>query len=96
MNYINHYKLGFKEAVHKGKTLVTASVDSTISEYLSRLQNSEYTVGYIPAGYEHRPDLISNLFYDTVTFDWLIVMFNNIKDPFQELNVGDRILIPKL
>jgi hypothetical protein len=96
MNYINHYKLGFKESTHKGKSIVTASIDSTLSEYLNRLQNSEYTVGYIPAGYEHRPDLISNLFYNTVTLDWLIVMFNNIKDPFQELNVGDRILIPKL
>lgn len=53
-------------------------------------------VGYIPAGYEHRPDLISNLFYDTVTKDWLIMMFNNIKDPFQELNVGDRVLLPKV
>jgi hypothetical protein len=40
--------------------------------------------------------LISNLFYDTTSYDWLILMFNNIKDPFQELNVDDRILIPNL
>mgnify|MGYP005826865615 CR=1 FL=1 len=55
-----------------------------------------YTVGWIPAGYEHRPDLISSVYYGTSTFWWMILLFNNITDPFEGLNTGDRILIPIL
>lgn len=95
MNYINHYKISNTVVDHKGKTVVT-SLNSKLDEFIKNLENREIEVGYIPAGYEHRPDLISNLFYNTVTYDWMILMFNNIKDPFQELNVGDRILLPKI
>ncbi|MEY3311501.1 MAG: Base plate wedge protein 53, partial [Bacteroidota bacterium] len=45
---------------------------------------------------EHRADLISNLFYNTPTLDWLVCLSNNINDPFQQLNVGDEIKILKL
>ena len=72
------------------------SLNTNLQDYFKNLENIEIDVGYIPAGYEHRPDLISELFYNTVTKDWVIIMFNNIKDPFQELNVGDRVLLPKL
>lgn len=95
MNYINHYNLGSNTVTHKGKVL-TVSKSQAVSSYLSLLEGNNVTTGFIPAGYEHRPDLISDLFYGTVTKDWMIIMFNNIKDPFQELNVGDRILIPNL
>ena len=95
MEYINHYKVGVNQVVHRGKTLAT-SHNTDLPNYLTSLESVEVDVGYIPAGYEHRPDLISDLFYDTVTKDWLILMFNNIKDPFQELNIGDRILLPKI
>ena len=71
-------------------------LNSKLDEFIDNLKTKEFEVGYVPAGYEHRPDLISNLFYNTVTYDWMILMFNNIKDPFQELNVGDRILLPKI
>ena len=95
MNYINHYKISNTVVDHRGKTVIT-SLNSKLDEFMRNLENKEVEVGYIPAGYEHRPDLISNLFYNTVTYDWMILMFNNIKDPFQELNVGDRILLPKI
>jgi hypothetical protein len=95
MRYINHYTVGLTQAEHRGK-LITTSLHAGVNEYLMNLEKVEIDVGYIPAGYEHRPDLISNLFYNTVTKDWLIIMFNNIKDPFQELNIGDRILLPKI
>ena len=95
MKFINHYTVGSTQAEHRGK-IITTSLHTGVDEYLKSLESAKIEVGYIPAGYEHRPDLISNLFYDTVTKDWLILMFNNIKDPFQELNVGDRILIPNI
>lgn len=95
MRYINHYTVGSIQAEHKGK-LITTSLNAGLEDYFKGLESIEIEVGYIPVGYEHRPDLISDLFYNTVTKDWLIMMFNNIKDPFQELNVGDRILLPKI
>lgn len=95
MEYLNHHSVEYTEVTHKGKKIVT-SLHSRVTDYLDNLKLNEVDVGYIPAGYENRPDLISNLFYNTVTKDWVILMFNNIKDPFQELNVNDRILLPKI
>lgn len=93
MRYINHYQLGGGVIDHKGKKIYIAD-GVALSNYLDSLQSVKVEVGKIPPGYEHRPDRISELFYGTVTKDWMIVMFNNIKDPFQELNVGDKILLP--
>jgi len=56
----------------------------------------KYEVGYIPAGYEHRPDLISNLFYGSPKNWWLLMLVNGITDPFEGFRIGQRILIPKL
>ena len=56
----------------------------------------KFKVGWIPAGYEHRPDLISQVYYKTPNYWWMILLFNNIKDPFEGLNTGDRIFIPIL
>lgn len=95
MKYRNHYTVAFTEVEHKGKR-ITTSLHLGLDDYLRGLEGAKIDVGYIPAGYEHRPDLISNLFYNTVTKDWLILMFNNISDPFQQLNVGDKILIPNI
>ncbi len=94
MKYINQYSVGSEIVTHKGKKLTvgrSASISSLLDSLLPGCR-----LGTIPAGYEHRPDLISNLFYGTVTNDWILVMINNIKDPFQQLNVGDSILIPTL
>ena len=56
----------------------------------------EYDVGYVPAGYEHRPDLIANVFYGTPKNWWLLMLVNGITDPFEGFRVNQRILIPKL
>ena len=95
MKYKNHYSVDHKIVLHRGKSIAT-SLNSNLDAFLQNMKGLEFEVKFIPLGYEHRPDLISDLFYNTVTNDWLIMLFNNIKDPFQELNVGDRILIPKI
>jgi hypothetical protein len=95
MAYINHYQLGGGVINHKGRDIFVASRNALFN-YLRSLESYQVDKGTIPAGYEHRPDLISDLFYGTVTKDWMILMFNNIKDPFQELNVGDEILLPMI
>ena len=65
------------------------SFESSFRELLSMSKK----VGVIPPGFEHRADLISNLFYGTPSLDWVILWVNSISDPFQQLNVGDRVVI---
>jgi hypothetical protein len=96
MTYINHYSIAFEQIVHKGITLADVVTSQSFQDYILTLDSIPYDTGIIPPGYEHRPDLISDLFYNTTKLDWLILWFNNLDDAFQNLNVGDRILIPKL
>lgn len=93
MNYLNHLSLGNSVVEHKGK-MIPVSDPLAVKDLLDSINIEGVEVGYVPAGYEHRPDLISDYFYNTVTNDWLIMLYNNISDPLQQLNVGDRILIP--
>jgi len=53
-----------------------------------------FKIGFVPAGFENRPDLISNIFFDTPELWWLIMRANNIEDPFEELGLGARIRLP--
>lgn len=96
-NILSRYERGFVDYSHKGK-VVRSSVGNTNQDNFFSFPANTYTfkIGIIPAGYEHRPDLISNVFYGTPNYWWLILSFNNINDPFEGLNVGDTILIPKL
>jgi len=96
MKYYNQYRYGYVSVEHKSKTIATTLNSDNFEAFISRMGEMPYIEGTIPQGYEHRPDLISDLFYDTPTFDWLIMYFNNITDQFNQLNAGDRILIPKL
>lgn len=95
MNYINHYTFGLNTFRHKSK-IVATSLNSSFDSYMESIQKGEFDMILIPAGYEHRPDLISKEIYGTVVYDWLIMMVNNIKDPFQELNPGDKLIVPRI
>lgn len=93
----SRYNLGEVEYFHKDK-LVNSTVGSKKQD--NRIKNLDllynYDVAVVPVGYEHRPDLISNVFFGTPAYWFLILEINNITDPFESLNVGDEILIPKL
>ncbi len=92
----SQFSLGSVDYTHKGK-IIPSNVGSPVFDtFISNIEDTlELTVGHIPAGFEHRPDLISNLFYGNASYWWLIMLVNNIADPFEGLNVGDRILLPK-
>jgi hypothetical protein len=75
-------------------TIVNSPVYDTLIPNLDTAY--EYDVGYVPAGYEHRPDLISNVFYGSPKNWWLLMLVNNINDPFEGFRTNQRILIPKL
>lgn len=96
MTYLNQHTRGYETIKHKGKDLVVSVTSPEFNFFVATLKNRKFQIAYIPAGYEHRADLISDIFYDTPVYDWLICLYNNISDPFNELNLGDRILIPDI
>lgn len=96
MTYKNHLKIGSDEKVHRNKKVITSLFSRDFEESVARLRNLTHSIGVIPPGYEHRADLIANLFYGSPTLDWVVLWTNNISDPFQQLNVGDRIKIVDL
>jgi hypothetical protein len=96
MVFNNHLKIGSVTVLHKDKNVTTSLNSVDFENFVASMKDFDFNVGNIPPGFEHRADLISNLFYNTPTLDWLICWFNDIKDPFQQLNVRDQIKIPKL
>lgn len=89
--------LGNVQVLHKNKTMFTTTGSLTYDKFIEKIEDKfEYDIGYIPAGAQHRPDIISQVFYGSVAYWWLIMIVNNISDPFEGLNVGDQIKIPKI
>ena len=94
---VSHYMLGETSVNHRKKLTNTAvgSMGFDMSQF--DLENSySFETAYVIPGYEHRPDLISDIFYGTSEYWWLILLYNNIDDPFEGLNVGDQIKVPIL
>lgn len=93
----SRYQLGEVSYLHKNKT-INSSVGSGKQD--SRIRDIEiiydYDIAVVPVGYEHRPDLISNVFYGTPAFWFLLMEVNNVTDPYEGFNVNDEILIPKI
>jgi len=79
------------------KTPVYQQPDGTIVFGLMRLVTPSdptdriYTV---PAQYEGRLDLISNIFYGSPTYWWAIAEANAIVDPLVEVTTGAQLRIP--
>ena len=96
MAYKNHLNFGGYSVLHKGKEVFTNLHSAEFEDFVKGIDERGFTIGTIPAGYEHRADKISNLFYGTPHLDWMICWSNNVSDPFQQLNVGDRIKIVNL
>lgn len=94
---VSRYENGVITQVHKGSS-VTTTVGHPYHDYITQFSNSVYSykVGFVPLEFQHRPDLISNAFYGTPIYWWLIMLVNNVSDPFEGFNVGDKILIPNL
>ena len=86
---------GYNEIYHKGKTVLTTVGSPSYEAGVRELAESPFnTEGFIPAGYEHRPDLIANLFFENVSSWSVLMQMNGIFDPFESLKLGDRIVVP--
>lgn len=91
------YSLDYNLIRHRGVQITTtlhSDVLDNLANNLESLVASE--VGYVPAGYEHRPDLISNVFYGTPNNWWLLMLANNITDPIEGFYLNQEIIIPKI
>ena len=93
----SRYDKGFVTYTHRD-VKISSSVGHPFHDGLHQYSDQVLTgdVGTVPVGFEHRPDLISNVFYGTPENWWLLMMANNVVDPFEGFNVGDTIIIPKL
>jgi len=80
---------------HKGKAIPTSVGSESYEGIFGGEQvNFPKTMGVIPPGYEHRPELISNIFLKTPVGWWIVCERNSIFDVFEQLNPGDSIKIP--
>ena len=63
-------------------------------EFIKNLESYKYRYAVIPNGMAGRPDLISFDVYGTVDYWWLILVVNQITDPFEQLVAGKQIRLP--
>lgn len=56
--------------------------------------NSDDIFFSIPLGFKGRPDLIAHYFYGKASLYWLVLQYNNIVDPVEELIEGKEIRLP--
>ena len=82
---------------HRGKR-TNSLVFSDLFEGLHASPESffDFKHGKIPIWAANRPDLISEVFYDTYDQFWILQVANSVEDPFEGFQSGDKILIPKL
>ena len=89
------YNFGVYVMSHKNK-LVTTTVGSNYDDFVRALRLKAARPGKIPAAVSHRPDLISNIFYNTPGYWWYPMQYNGFVDPFEEMKSGRLISIPEL
>jgi len=93
---LSRYSNGVIGVKHRG-VVVTTSVGTLMDDVISNMEISyEYEKGRIPIMHSNRPDLISDIFYNSPSQWWFLMHFNGVTDPFEGFNSGDPILIPKL
>lgn len=96
-NEKTRYSSGQVLIEHRGvkvSTSVGHPTQDLLTKYNGRIY--DFDIGYVTPEVANRPDLISYLFYNTPGYWWLLMLVNNVSDPFEGFSVGDRILIPRI
>ena len=94
---ISRFEFGTTIINHRGKNIPLLVGNPTWDNYYQNFENRfVFDIGTIPEMFAHRPDNISNVFYSTPSNWWILMLANQVLDPFEGFNPNDRILIPKL
>ena len=73
---------------------ITVELDS-LSVYFSKQSLiREPAVHRITVAEEGRPDIIAAKYYGNWSYWWVVMVFNDIMDPFEELLAGSVITLP--
>lgn len=63
--------------------------------YFSDFQlNYPYKIHMITGEFSGRPDILSQYYYNSVDYWWIIGKVNNIDDWWNDVEIGDEIIIP--
>lgn len=96
-NTKSRYTYGVNIISHRGYSISTSFGSKEYDSYRDRLYSTNsHEIGYIPNGYKNRPDLISDVFYNSPNNWWLLMEANGIIDPFEKFNINERIIIPTM
>tara|TARA_R100000008_G_scaffold83705_1_gene69488 strand:- start:1223 stop:1534 length:312 start_codon:yes stop_codon:yes gene_type:complete len=95
-NYISRYDFGSTKIMHKGKEIVTSINTNFFDNFQEVVEGDSFGVGTVKQYIQHRPDSISDIFYDNPAYWWYLLLYNNMSDPFNDLNASDPVLIPAL
>lgn len=90
---LTRYYFGVSEVKHKG-VVTNTSLGSSADFLMDRLSDIPYRNGRVPIEHGYRPDLTSNTFYETSRYWWLLLRYNDMKDPFEDYQPGTNIKIP--
>jgi len=86
LRFVDELKINSSHS-HKSKTCNTISIVSSL-----KINDFEtYTI--VSAD---RIDIVSNKFYGTPDYYWLIALVNNMQDFITDFKVGRKIIIPKV
>lgn len=87
----------YDTVVFKGKTMYDIANDFDWRKaHIDFQTTDDIFTAIVPAGMEHRPDLIANAVYGSPKLYWVVLVANNIYDPEEALDIGDKIRLPRL
>jgi len=93
---MSHYSIGYTVYSHRNKQ-ITSIVNNTEADNF--ITKSDYVSnskpGNIPIEYEHRPDLIANLFLGDANSLWYLCLLSNKYDVFEDFKSGEKISLPR-
>jgi len=95
-NYMSRYDYGVNTIIHKGKSITTSLNTNFVDTLDPTSPLANHDIARIKQYVKERPDAIADIFYNSSAYWWYILLYNNINDPFEELNPSTNILIPKI
>ena len=92
--YSSRYDFGLNIINHRGKKITTSLNTTFMDSVDSTAPGAKHAIGRVKQYISHRPDTISDIFYNSASYWWYFLLYNNINDPFERLNPSDLILLP--